>query len=362
MKTKTIFLGLALILCFGGLCVPVFLARQEKNLLLALPKETGRPGIDMFDMEEFSKKEFLLTCEIPCPERVSLSYAEFPVTMTETSASYAQIMKFPITEGSFFSYQAWAGKLRHAVLNEKAAITIFGSGSIAGNRFSIRNETWIVTGVIKDGNNKKSIIYVPSSIRGTKADALAMMVSDTMDETYMKNSLKTLRIMESDFDFIDFNSQIRLIWERITVLLLCFAGFLFLSMLMPLITMLKKAWLELKNEFDHFYLREVFQNNKILIVKNVLPALGLALLSALTLILFVNITTICLPWQDIPSIGRFNQVFFYRYLEKIYFLELASRVLFILSIGIMGMFFFTFNLFINKTIKSRKTAWIKTAG
>jgi hypothetical protein len=250
---------------------------------------------------------------------------------------------YSMTEGSFFSNQAWTGKIKHAVFNEEAAFKIFGSGNIAGNRFKIRSDTWLVTGVINDGYEDQSRVYIPSSVHGGKAVTLAMTVSKTMDEIYMKNSLKTLEVREGDFEFINFNARIRLLWERAAVLLLGFSGFFFLSLLRPLITTFQKALKALKSELVHSYPAQIFQNNKRLIAACVLPALCMLVLSVLTLILFIKIISICLPWQDIPSISR-NYFTFYRHLEGIYILELVSRVLFILTIGIMGFFFHVFYL------------------
>jgi hypothetical protein len=250
-------------------------------------------------------------------------------------------------EGSFFSNQAWTGKIKHAVFNEEAAFKIFGSGNIAGNRFKIRGDTWLVTGVINDGCEDQSRVYIPSSVHGGKAASLAMTVSNTMDEIYMKNSLKTLEVREGDFEFINFNTRIRLLWERAAVLLLGFSGFFFLSLLRPLITAFQKALKALKSELGHSYPAQIFQNNKRLIAASVLPALCMLVLSVFSLILFIKIISICLPWQNIPSISR-NYFTFYRHLEGIYILELVSRVLFILTIGILGFFFNVINIEMKK--------------
>jgi hypothetical protein len=348
LKTKLPITGFILFLILAALCVPAYLAKQYRGLLLALPKDIGSPGIDVFNAQEFSKSEFLLTYEIPHSDRVSLSNGQFPVTLIGTNSSYPQFFGYSMAEGSFFSNQSWTGKIKHAVFNEEAAFKIFGSGNIAGNRFKIRGDTWLVTGVINDDCEDQSRIYIPSSVHGGKAASLVMTVSNTMDEIYMKNSLKTLGVRERDFEFINFNAYISFLWERAAVLLFGFFGLFFLSLLRPLIAALKKAMEAFKSELDHSYPAEVFQNNKKLIGANALPALGIMILSVIVLILFIKIISICLPWQDIPAINR-NYFTFYRHLEEIYILELVSRALFILTIGIIGFFFYVLNLTTKKS-------------
>jgi hypothetical protein len=330
--------GICLPILLAALCIPASLARKDRNLLLAIPDQLSSSKIDVFEIEDFNTNEFLLTYEIHYPERINLSYAEFPVTLTGTNSVYPQILKYSMLEGSFFSSQAWAGKLRHAVLNEKAAFEIFGSRNITGNHFKIQNDTWLVTGVIRDGNDNHSRIYIPSSLRNEKAGALAM-ISGIPDETYMKNSLKTLGVREGDFDYINFNTLIRRLWERIVVLIFCLTGFFILSMLKPLIILFNKTRKIIKIQMTQFYLLEIFQKNKKLILKGLFFTLGLVILPCFVLTLFINITAICLPWQDIVSIGKVNFSFFNSHLERIFIFELVSNSLFILSIVIICVFF-----------------------
>ena len=159
--------------------------------------------------------------------------------------------------------------------------------------------------------------------------------------------------MEVNFDFINFDTQIKFLRERITVLLLGLAAFLLLSLFFPLIRIFQKSWKQLKNELDRSYVAEIFQKNKKLIVKNVLLIFGLAALSVLALVLFINIVSICLPWQDIPSISRNYLSYFHPFLEKIYTLELVSRILFIFAAAIMGFFFINLNIVIIKLYKKK---------
>ena len=332
MKTRTcIIFGICFLVCLVSLCIPAWIAGKYRDLLLALPNNISSPKINVADIEEFCKSDFLLTYEMPYPERINTSHAAFPVTLIGTNSSYPQLLKYLVVEGSFFSSQAWAGKLRHAVLNESAAFTLFGSISVTGNFFRIRNDTWIVTGVIRD-EKEDNRIYVPSSVRGGAAEAFAMMTSSAYDETLMKNSLRSLRIRDENFEFINFNTRIRLLWDRIIVLLLGFFGLLLLVFLKPLFNIFRKNWKILKAEHEKSYAREILGNNRRLIFNNILPLSGLIVFPLISLFLFNSIAAICLPWQDISSLGRMDMIYFNSHLEHIRVLQLVSGIIFIVSI------------------------------
>jgi hypothetical protein len=302
-----------------------------------LPTETGTHRFDVQEIEDFSEKEFLLTYEIPGAERVSLSYAEYPVTVIATNSSYPGILGLNMLEGAFFPKQAWKGKQRYAVLNETAAFTIFGSANISGSRFRIRNDTWLVTGVISDGDEDKARIYIPSSSMGGEADALALT---GVDETYAKNSLKTLGIQEGNFSFLNMASQCRLLWERAEAIALLFFAFLFLSLLKPLIGGLSIARSTLKKDLDRLYLGELLQKRGKSFHKVAFFALGLVLLPTLALLLFLRLASVCLPWQDIPSPTNLNPEFFPLLLSRIRILELVSRFLFGFSLAFLVIFIY----------------------
>ena len=351
MKTNfPIIAGIAFILCLGGLFIPAFLAKREKteNLLLVIPSDIGPPQFDIQKIEEFSENEFLLTYEIPASERVSLSYAEFPVTLIGTNSSYFSILGLLVTEGSFFSKQAWTGKQRHAVLNEKAAFTIFGSSSIAGSRFRMRNETWLVSGVIRDGDDDHCRVYIPSSVRDGKAGALLALMSPSGDinEAYVKNSLKTLGIQEGKFSFFNLGIHTRLLLERIEVTLILFFSLLFFCFIVPLIRVFKTSLTGLRKELNHSYPAEIFQKNRKIILKPALIVLGMGIFTALALFLFLRFVSICLPWQDIPSLSGLDRDLFYPRLVRLRDYNLASLLLFGLSLVFLGIILVVFNIYL----------------
>jgi hypothetical protein len=318
----------------SALCVTTFLAGNERNLLIALPKNIGSPKINIHEIDDFINNNFLLTYEIHYSEKVNLTHSEFPVIITGTTSGYPQIMKYVMVEGSFFQTAAWTGKLRQAVLNEKAAFILFGSSKITGNRFRTHNDTWLVTGVIRD-NNDDCRIYIPSSVRGAETNAFEMTVSGSFDETYIKNSLKSIGVREGDFDFINFNAHFKRLWERIIVLLLIFAVILLLAAFRHLLTKIKNAWKTIKSELSVSYPAEILQKKRKFLFKNMVPVLGIAVIPVLSLIILISVISICLPWQDIASVNKLNVSVFYYQLNRIYTLDMISRIFFIFSLVLM---------------------------
>ncbi|MDR2575920.1 MAG: ABC transporter permease [Treponema sp.] len=336
--------SLVLILCLGGLCVPACIAKWAGDLLLVLPKEINSPRIDINKIEDFIEADFLLTYEIPSSDRVSLSNGEYPVTLIGTNSCYSRILGLSMIEGSFFSARDWEGKQRQAVLNEKAAFDIFGSSRIVGNRFKIRNEVWLVAGVINDGNEDHCRIYVPSSIREGGADALMALTSGGIDEAYVKNSLKVLGIQEAVYNFFNFGTITNLLWERVVIILLLFLVLLFLSLLRPLAIKCKAAFVVLKEELERRYMGQILKENRKTILKPLPFVLGLTIFPVMALFLFLRLASICLPWQDIPSLALISRELFYPHLERLCDYELASCLLFFVSLAILGVVVVSVNI------------------
>jgi len=352
LKSTRIFVVTCFILtlCLGGLCVPAYLANWSGDILLVLPIKKDSFKIDINKIEDFIGKEFLLTYEIPGSDRVSLSNGEYPVTLIGTNSCYYRVLGLQMIAGSFFSARDWEGKQRQAVLNEKAAFDIFGSSRIVGNRFKIRNEIWLVAGVINDGDDDRCRVYVPSSVRGGGADALMALTAPSggIDEAYVKNSLKALGIQEAAYSFFNFGTIANLLWERVAVILLLLFALLFLSLLRPLTLKFRAAFAVFKGELERRYPVQLLKENRKAILKPALYAMGLVVFPVLVLFLFLRIASICLPWQDIPSLALIKRELFYPHLERLCDYEFASRVLFFVSLAGAGFLITGVNGLLNK--------------
>jgi hypothetical protein len=279
---------------------------------------------------------------------VSLSIGEYPVTLIATNSCYSRVLGLSMIEGSFFSLRDWEGKQRQAVLNEKAAFDIFGSRSVVGNRFRIRNEIWLVAGIINDGDDDHCRVYVPSSIRGGGAEALMALTSGGIDEAYVKNRLKALGIQEAAYNFFNFGTITDLLWERVVVIPLLFFALLFLSLLRTLAHKFKAAFTVFKEELERRYMGQLLNENRKIILKPALFALGLAAFPVMALFHFLRLASICLPWQDIPSLAYINRELFYPHLGHLCDYEFASRLLFFISLAVLGLVFAGINILLNR--------------
>ena len=357
MRIKLLLVsGICLILFLAGLAILAFLAQRDRDLFFILPVDSLSPRLNIEKIEDFSEKEFLLTYEILSFERVSLPHAEYPVTLVATNSRYAQILGLQMQQGSFFPRQAWTGRQKQAVLNEKAAFTIFGSNNIVGNRFRIRNETWIICGIISDGDEDRSRIYIPSSIRGGEAVSLALTSTRGLDEAYTINSIKNLGIREGDFIFFNMGTQYRLLLERTTRIPLLFLSFFFLNLLIPLAKSFKEAFISLKYDLNRFYWRDVFKKRRKSVLEFVCFSLSLLLFPALALYITLHLLSVFLLWQDIPSLTGLNFDFFSLHLERIKNFENISRIFFSLSLAFLGLFFIGFNFCLSAKKSEKRTS------
>lgn len=311
-----------------------FLAENKsiKNLLLITSPHNGFAGVNIDSIEEFTQTDFLITYEIKSPDRISLLYDDYLVTVIATNSCYKQIKKHNMIEGSFFTGQAWTEKQKHAVLNETAALEIFGSVNIIGRLFKMKNETWLVSGVIND-KDENSRIYIPSSITGGSVNNFLVLLSvfTGYDETYIKDSLKSLGIYGTSYDFINLDNQRNYLYERVYIILLFLSSLIFIFLMFIFINKFVKAFSVLKTELSSYYIDQVFRQIKKIILRPVWFGFLLLLSPVIALWLFLKAVSIVLPWQDIISLKDKREVF-YPYIEILYNFETASFFVFIFSL------------------------------
>ena len=341
MKTDKISLkpvvlcAMVLFLSVLALIITAFLAESKsiKNTLLITPSQIGIPGINISRIEEFTETDFLLTYEIKSQDRISLDYADFPVTVIAANSCYQQIKKYSMIEGAFFPKQSWTGKQKHAVLNEAAANAVFGSGNITGSLFKLRGETWLVTGVINDRDNDTSRVYIPSSITGGSANSfLALLsVSAGYDETLIINSLKKLGIHGTSYDFINLDTQRNCLFERAYIIFLFILCFVLIFIMLVFINKFIHAFLLLKKELNNHYFAQVFKRNIKVILKPVWLGFPLLLSPILALTLLLRAVSVILPWQDIVSLKGKREIF-YPYVDTLYNFDAVSFFIFIFSL------------------------------
>lgn len=114
-------------------------------------------------------KKSLLTMNTPQKIGLSTKYGErtvfmdkhkFVFTIWEADAAYWEIFDFECVEGKLFSQAEITNKAKVAVISESTARKYFGRNSpAAGKKISIDNDSYLVTGVVKDVPKTREVTY-----------------------------------------------------------------------------------------------------------------------------------------------------------------------------------------------------------
>jgi hypothetical protein len=323
--------------------VPAFIAGKTGlgEAFLAAPADIHAPEIDVQRIERFCDEHFPLSYEITGPEKALVLGIEYPVSFTGTNSHYPRLLGYSMAEGSFFSKQAWEGGRRHAALNGKAAFDLFGSVGAAGRMLKIRGETWIIAGVIHDGDEDKRRIYAPSSVRGGKAASLLAQTDPVkgIDASYIRDSLKSLGIYDSGFGFFGLGAEIRFLWERATAALMLLSCLLLAFLIPPALKKFRAAFSRLRRELKSRYPLELLRTGGGIALRCFAAALALPACAGSILFLLLRIVSICLPRQDLPSLGDIDRRSFYPKLALLQDCVAASGILFWLFLASLAAVF-----------------------
>jgi hypothetical protein len=315
LKTQVIFLKIKAISWLGLLCVLFVVTLlafsllicpdQWENLLLVTPADYASPSFDPEALEQFCEDEFLVTYEIPEVRTAEAVYSRHQISAVGTNSSYYDLMGYPLLSGCFFTKAAWNAKEKYAVLNEIAAYELFGSINIIGRTLKIGGDTWLVAGVLGDGDDEHLNIYVPSSITGGQADSLlALLDADAgITEAYALNTLKELGVGENSCTIVNLSAAANIYRDWFSVAWrasACTAIALFMLLL----------WLGMKNRLSFCrdmlkqkYFRELFAEHRMEFIRMAVTLLLLLAGIAGIVILLVQILAACLSWQGAPTLG-----------------------------------------------------------
>lgn len=327
MKVKAS--GILLVSAVLSLAVMLLLAFLSgragyRNLLLITPKGIVSHGQNLDKIEELCEDEFLITYEIPQKTTVQAANSRYPATLVGTNSVYPDVMGYRLLGGGFFTKSAWDAKEKHAVLNKTAAFTIFGSGNIAGGVMQINGEPWIVAGVIEDGNVEDANIYVPSSVLGGQAQALMAMISGDVSGAYAANTLKSLGIQDTDYNFVNlsaaaamFSGRFSVAWKTalcIVIILLAKQG----------LRWILKRFSAFKNELRQSYPREFIARRRTDIAK--ICGVTVLLLAGIAAALYsmLGILETCLAWQELSLPARYTTGAFISKLDWLYRYQAAG--------------------------------------
>lgn len=287
--------------------------KNYQNLLMSVPDGYGTSAYDLDKIERICREEFLMTYEILQNSTAETDFSQYPVTRIGTNFCYHRIMSLSMTEGGFFTQAAWKGKERHAVLNETAAFRMFGSNQIIGNTFHMDGRTWIVTGVIQDGNKKDARIYVPSSITEGQPKAFMALLNENNGVT-----IETIKSGLIQLGIFDTNSQIFNLHKAALLFRQLFIATLYTAAFLPLLLIIRlcanrllQYYQSLKRQAKKVYLRELFSSLRI----ESLKASGLifAFGSSIMMILFLlqRLLEMILVWKDLyPEMKKLTPLHF----------------------------------------------------
>jgi hypothetical protein len=333
-------------LCGAGLCIPAIIAGKTGlgDLFLAAPADMHAPEIDVQKIEGFCDAYFPLSYEIPGPGKAVVLGIEYPVALIGTNSHYPRILAYSMAEGSFFSKQAWKDRERHAVLNGKAAFDLFGSSRAVGSPLKIRGEIRIVRGVINDGDDENRRIYLPSSAfpaQGGKAVFLLARgdAAGGADASYIRDSLKSLGVYAGAFDFFDLGAEIRFFWERSAAALMLLSCLFPAFLLPPALGEFRTAFSRLRRELKRRYLSELLCSGGGTLLKFLFSVLALPACAGAILFLLLRILSVCLPWQDLPSLGSLDRRALYPGIAVLLNCGTASAILFCLFLVSLALVF-----------------------
>jgi len=185
-----------------------------KSQLLAEPSAVGINGTGIGYIEDFlDEYSTLVTYEIRRQSSARAVRQGHNMTVIGTNSVYAAVMGYPITDGGFFTGDAYRSGAREAVLNELAAAALFGGGRLYGSPIYINGELWTVVGVMIDDGDAENI-YVPAtselmnsaagaSGQGAAAGSLMVLLKGygAAEAATAVNNLKNLGVTENSYTF-----------------------------------------------------------------------------------------------------------------------------------------------------------------
>lgn len=351
MKNK--ILSSLICMCILSLTGLLFLAicaekKQYQDLIIVVPDGSGLPSFELKEINEICDEEIAVTYDIKRRVTAEAANSPQPVTLIGTNSSYAEVIGLQVVEGSFFSAESWAMGNRYVMLNEPAAFKLFGSSNIIGNTVKLDGEVWMVTGIVKDGNKKNMMVYVPASTITGFPEAL--MAKTEGGTGTVRNSLRRLGIYESNCRVVDVSAVALLFWQQFCVSVYLGIGLLSLMFTYKRISALREHFGLLRLRYQIMYLDELIAKSRRELRQMACQIL-LMILSIMTFLLLARkILNMALIWKDMGSEIKYLSDYFFR--EKMQWLMrylISGPILF--SVFVIAMLMLA--LFLFKSLNNR---------
>ena len=275
------------------------------RLLLAKPLRSYAPALISLDaIEQFCEDEFLLTYEQRSLSSAHTVYQQCQITLVRTNSLYPALLGYQLLSGAFFTKAAWDAKSRHAVLNQTAAFTLFGSNKIVGKTIKLDGETWLVSGVLRDNDDENNVIYIPSinNTQNTHVSAIIALLAPErgISETYAKNALKALGVQNTAYMFVNMENMANLYWEWLfAALKLALCG-LFSAFTPAILRRVKAAALVFMDTLKQQYLKESLAMRRKELLKAIVLVIFLLAGIAICITLVSQVLAGFLYWRSLP--------------------------------------------------------------
>jgi len=272
--------------------------------LLAEPAAHGGAGISLQSIEDFREEaKILATYEIRAKAPANAVNKTHSMTVIGTNAVYGSVLGYPAIDGGFFTEAAFKSGAREAVLNRRAAASLFGGGNIAGSVFRLNGDIWTVAGVIIDDDAENANIYVPATssvISGSDAGSAGLSAQSANGGLMILMGgpaaagmpmtialIKELGISESSYTFKNLGKAVDS-FKEMAAAAPRFAMMLLLGWV---------AWRSARSAYRIFRREE--KKNADAIKAVVMAAIALAGIAG-SLYLIRQIVEVCVAWQEIP--------------------------------------------------------------
>lgn len=272
------------------------------NLLMITANTFGTTGISRGELDELSGEEFLLTYSIRSAATAQADNSRHSAVLVETNQNYAGIMGYIALDGGFFTKNAMESNSRHIVLNETAALKMFGSSRVTGCTLKVNDETWIITGVIQDNDTKSLNLYAPAGIKGESVDSIMVLIDDTPTEEYVKNTLKSIGVYGDRYSYINLSKAAKAFSERFTVAWKAALSTIILFFITVSVGMLIDKFRFYRYKMRTLYFGELLAFYWKDLLKIMLGFITLAGGVTATLTLSLQILETCLTWQELKPI------------------------------------------------------------
>ena len=257
-----------------------------------------RYGVSIASLEDINQNRRMLTYRIDSQKRAEALSTRHDVHIIGTSYTWPFVMSYPILNGGFFSRNEQVNRIRVAVLNEPAALEMFGTLDISGSEMRLGSDRYTITGVLSDGNDEP-VIYIPAVLLSNTVSTVIICLEGDFSREAAIGILSGAGVSEPRYSFTDYRMLQQVRRERFLMALYCALSAGLIYTLRKSFSILTQKVSEVKSRLSEIYIFELWQYEKSLAIN----IAGLSLLSVgisiLQFSLILHAFEILLVWNDV---------------------------------------------------------------